>query len=276
MERTQIMEDIITKLQEWVALFGLQIIGAIVIIVVGLWGAKVVKRIITKLLTKRNVEGTIISFVTNLTHIAIVTFVIITAIGRLGIQTASFAAAIAAAGLAIGLALQGSLANFAAGFLLLFFRPFKKGDYIEGAGVAGIVNEIQVFTTILTTPDNKKIIIPNSKLTGDNIINYSATGTRRIELVIGVSYADDLDKVRSVLQNIVDHEARVMKEPASMIAVKELADSSVNFVLRVWVKTEDYWDVFFDTTEAVKKRLDEAGIRIPFPQRDVHIYEHKV
>jgi len=270
------MEELIGKLRELVALFGLKIIGAIVIIVVGFWGAKVVKRIITKLLTKRNVEGTIISFVTNLTHIAIVTFVIITAIGRLGIQTASFAAAIAAAGLAIGLALQGSLANFAAGFLLLIFRPFKKGDYIEGAGVAGIVNEIQLFNTILTTPDNKKIIIPNSKLTGDNIVNYSATGTRRIEFVIGVSYGDDIDKVKKVLQDIVDREARVLKEPASMIAVKELADSSVNFVLWVWVKTEDYWDVYFDTTEAVKKRLDEAGIRIPFPQRDVHLYEHKM
>lgn len=275
MERTQIMENIVGRLLEWLTLYGVKVVGAIVIFLVGLWVAKIVKSIIAKLLTKRNVEGTIVSFVTNLAYIALVVFVIIAVIDRLGIETTSFAAVLAAAGLAIGLSLQGSLSNFASGFLLMIFRPFKKGDFIEGGGVAGVVEEIQTFTTILNTPDNKKIIIPNAKLTSDNIINYSATGTRRVEIIVGVSYSDDLDKVKKVLQGIADSEPRVLKDPASMVAVKELADSSVNFVLRVWVKTDDYWDVLFDTTEAVKKRLDQEGICIPFPQTDVHLYEHK-
>ena len=269
------MEGIIERLEEWVAEYGLKVVGAIVILIVGVWVAKIIKGIITKLLTKKKMEGTVVSFISNLSYVALVVFVVIAAISKLGMETTSFAAAIAAAGLAIGLALQGSLANFASGFLLLVFRPFKQGDFIEGAGVTGIVQEIQVFTTILHTPDNKKVIVPNAKLTGDNIINYSATGTRRVEIIVGVSYGDDIDKVRSVLQGVVDSEARALKEPESMIAVKEMADSSVNFVLRLWVNTEDYWAVFFDTTEAVKKSLDKAGISIPFPQRDVHLYECK-
>ena len=208
-------------------------------------------------------------------YIALLTFVVIAALAQLGIQTTSFIAIIGAAGLAVGLALQGALANFAAGFLMIIFRPFKTGHYIEGAGVAGVVEEIHVFTTQLRTPDNKTVIIPNAKLMGDNIINYSAKETRRVDLLIGVSYTDDLQKVRKVLQGILEKDDRVLKDPAPMIAVKEFADSSVNFVVRVWVKTENYWDVYFDTTENVKKRFDAEGISIPFPQRDVHLYEHK-
>jgi len=269
------MDNVIEQLQEWVAEYGLQIIGAIVILLVGRWAAKAVRTFVTKLLTKRNVEPTIVSFVGWLLYIGLLTCAIIAAIEKLGYETTAFVAVLGAAGLAIGFALQGTLANFASGFLLLVFRPFKKGDFIEGAGTYGIVDEIQIFTTILNTPDNKKVIIPNAKLTTDNIINYSATGTRRVEVVAGVGYGDDLDKVRRVLQGIIDSDTRVLKEPASMIAVKELADSSVNFVVRVWVKTEDYWDVYFDITEAVKRRFDAEGICIPFPQTDVHVYEHK-
>ena len=269
------MENIVLRLQEWVTFYGLKILAAIAIFLIGRWIAKAVQGIIKKLLAKRKVDGTIISFIASITYIALITFVIIASLAQLGIQTTSFIAVIGAAGLAIGLALQGSLANFASGFLLIVFRPFKEGEYIEGGGTSGIVEDIQIFTTTLVTPDNKKVIIPNAKLTGDNITNYSAKGTRRVELVVGVSYSDDLDKVRKVLQDIVESDERIMKDPPSMIVVKELADSSVNFVVRVWVRTEDYWDVFFETTETVKKRFDKEGISIPFPQSDVHLHEQK-
>lgn len=269
------MDTIITKLQEWGAFYGLKIVAAIIVLIVGRWTAKAISKLVKRLLTKRNVDPTLISFVGNVAYIALLTFVVIAALAQLGIQTTSFIAIIGAAGLAVGLALQGALANFAAGFLMIIFRPFKTGHYIEGAGVAGVVEEIHVFTTQLRTPDNKTVIIPNAKLMGDNIINYSAKDTRRVDLLIGVSYTDDLQKVRKVLQGILEKDNRVLKDPAPMIAVKEFADSSVNFVVRAWVKMENYWDVYFDTTENVKKRFDAEGISIPFPQQDVHLYEHK-
>ncbi len=188
-------------------------------------------------------------------------------------QTTSFVAVVGAAGLTIGLALQGSLANFAAGILMIIFKPFKVGDYIEGGGVDGIVEEIGIFTTELKTFDNKKIIVPNAKLTSDNIINYTAREIRRVDIVASVSYSDDLDKVRKVLEDILAADEHVLKEPAPKIAVLELADSSVNFAVRPWVKTSDYWDVFFATQESIKKQFDAAGISIPFPQQDVHLYK---
>jgi len=269
------MDTIIAKLQEWGAFYGLKIVAAIIVLIVGRWIAKAIRKLVKKILIKRNVDPTLVSFVGNLTYIALLTFVIIAALAQLGIQTTSFIAVIGAAGLAVGLALQGGLANFAAGFLMIVFRPFKVGHFIEGAGATGIVEEIHIFTTQLRTPDNKTVIIPNAKLMGDNIINYSAKDTRRVDLVVGVSYTDDLQKVKQVLQDIVKKDSRILQDPASMIAVKELADSSVNFVVRLWVKTADYWDVYFDTTENVKKRFDAEGISIPFPQQDVHLYEHK-
>jgi small conductance mechanosensitive channel len=268
-----IMEKIIEKLQELVTTKGLEVVAAIVILVVGAWVAKIIKKFMAKILHKRNVEGTIVSFVCNLAYVGLMVFVIIAAINKLGYDTTSFAAVIAAAGLAIGLAMQGSLSNFAAGFLLIIFKPFKKGDYIEGAGTAGIVKELHIFTTTLNTPDNKKVIIPNAKLTGDIITNYSANDTRRVEIIAGVSYSDDLDKVKSVLQNVAQNHELVLDDPAPQIAVKEMADSSVNFVFRVWVKTSDYWTVFFDCTETIKKRFDAENITIPFPQRDVHMFQ---
>jgi len=267
------MDEIINQIKEWIVLNSLKIVVALVIFIVGRWVAKIVQGLVKKILIKKNVEGTVVSFVSSITYIALLAFVIIAALDKAGIENTSFVAVLGAAGLAVGLALQGSLANFAAGFLLILFRPFKEGEYIEGAGTAGIVDGIQIFTTTLTTPDNKKVIIPNAKLTSDNIINYTAKGTRRVELIVGVSYSDDLDKVRTVLQKIIDEDDRVLKEPASMIAVKELADSSVNFVIRLWVNSADYWDVYFDTTETVKKRFDQESISIPFPQRDVHLFE---
>jgi len=267
--------NIIPNLQAFAALYGLKIIAAIVIFVVGRWVARALRNVIKKMMAKGDVDETLISFVGNLTYITLLAFVIIAALNQLGIQTTSFIAVIGAAGLAIGLALQGSLANFAAGVLMILFRPFKAGDYIEGAGVAGTVEEIQIFATQLKTPDNKTIIVPNAKMMGDNITNYSAKDTRRVDMVIGVGYSDDLKKVREILEDILAKDDRILEDPAPTIGVLELGDNSVNFAVRPWVKTEDYWGAYFDVTETVKRRFDEDGISIPFPQRDVHLYEYK-
>jgi len=266
------MEDLLVKLQEWGALYGLRIVGMLVILVVGRWVAKVLRAVVRRLLERAKTDPTLVSFLTNLTYIALMVFVFIAAIGQLGVQTASFIAVIGAAGLAIGLALQGSLANFAAGVLLIIFRPFKVGDFVQAAGVMGVVEEIQIFTTRLKTPDNKAVIVPNAKLTGDNITNFSAKDTRRVDLVVGVSYDADLGKVTDVLQDVLSQDARILKDPAPTVAVIELADSSVNFAVRPWTATDSYWDVYFDTLSAVKRPLDAEGIGIPFPQRDVHMY----
>lgn len=265
----------IEKLTEILTVFGVKIIGAVVVFIIGRWVAKLFANLIRKIMDKREVDATATKFVGNLTYFALLTFVVLAALGLLGIQTTSFIAVIGAAGLAIGLALQGSLANFAAGFLLILFRPFKVGDYIDAAGVAGTVEAIQIFTTQLATPDNKTIIIPNAKLTGDNIINFSTKGTRRADMVFGIGYDDDIDKAREIIIDILSNDERVLKDPPLQVAVSELGDSSVNFVARAWVNAGDYWAVVFEGTEAVKKRFDAAGISIPFPQRDVHLYEHK-
>jgi small conductance mechanosensitive channel len=269
------MEGILSTLQEKGLEIGLHLLYAIAILIIGRWIALAIRGVLRKMLTSRKIDLTIVSFVCSMVYIALMTFVVLAALSKLGFQTTSFVAVIGAAGLAIGLALQGSLANFAAGFLMVVFRPFKVGDFIEGAGTAGIVEEIQVFTTQLRTPDNKTIIIPNAKLTGDIITNYSAKETRRVEWIAGVSYRADVRKVKEVLQGIVNSDGRILKDPAPQIALGALADSSVNFVVRVWVKTSDYWDVFFDTMEKIKLRFDEESIEIPFPQRDVHIYQQQ-
>ena len=267
--------NIIPNLQAFAALYGLKIIAAIIIFVVGRWVARALRNAIKKMMVKGDVDETLISFVGNLTYITLLAFVIIAALNQLGIQTTSFIAIIGAAGLAIGLALQGSLANFAAGVLMIIFRPFQVGDYIEGAGVAGAVEKVQIFTTQLKTPDNKTIIIPNAKIMGDNITNYSAKDTRRVDMVIGVGYGDDLKKVREILEDILAKDHRILKDPAPTIGVLELGDNSVNFAVRPWVKRDDYWGAYFDVTETVKRRFDEEGISIPYPQRDVHLYEYK-
>ncbi len=269
------MKDVIAKLWEFLAIYGLKIIVAIIVLIVGRWIAKLLRGITQKVMTKRKLDSTIVSFVANLIYILLLTFVILAALGQLGIQTTSLIAVIGAAGLAIGLALQGSLANFAAGFLMIIFRPFKVGDYIEGAGVAGTVEEIQIFTTQLKTPDNRTIIIPNAKLTADNITNYTTKETRRVDLVVCIGYGDDIDNAKKVIAGLLAQDERILKNPPSTIGVIELADSSVNFVVRPWVKSADYWNVYFDITENIKKRFDVEGISIPFPQQDVHLYEHK-
>jgi small conductance mechanosensitive channel len=267
------MEQIVMTLQDWVVQYGLKVLAAILILIIGRYAAKGIRELIRRALQKGRVDETLVSFVSSLCYVAIMAFVIIAALGKLGVQTASFVAVLAAAGLAVGLALQGSLSNFAAGFLLIIFKPFKVGDFIEGGGVTGVVEEIGIFTTDLKSPDNKKIIVPNAKMTSDNIINYTAKDVRRVDIVAGVSYGDDIDKVREVLAGILAEDERILKDPAPTIGVLELAGSSVNFAVRPWVKPDDYWDVFFATQENIKKRFDAEGIKIPFPQQDVHLYK---
>jgi len=267
------MEQITLTLKTLLATYGLQIIAAILILVIGRYIAILLRKLIHRLLTKSNVEETLVSFVASMSYVAMMVFIVIAAMARLGIPTTSFVAVVGAAGLAIGLAMQGSLANFAAGVLMIIFKPFKVGDLIEAAGATGVVEQIGIFTTIIKTPDNKEIIVPNAKITGDNIVNYTAKDTRRVDIVAGVSYGDDLDKVRTVLEQILSEDERILKDPAPMIAVMELADSSVNFTVRSWVKTENYWNVFFATQEKIKKRFDDEGISIPFPQQDIHLFK---
>jgi small conductance mechanosensitive channel len=267
--------NLLAKVYELLTIYGLRVIGAIVIFVVGRWVAKGVSKVIRRVMTKSKTDETLVSFVTNLSYVALLAFVIIAALNRLGIQTASFIAVLGAAGLAIGLALQGSLGNFAAGVLMIIFKPFKVGDFIEGAGTAGVVEEIQIFTTQLKTPDNKTIIVPNAKMTADNITNFNVKGTRRVDFVFGIGYDDDIDKARSIIKEIIDQDERVLKDQEPVIVVSELADSSVNFTVRAWTSSGDYWSFYFDTMEKVKKQFDAQEISIPFPQRDIHVYEHK-
>lgn len=265
-----------TSAQDVMASWGLKVIAAIAIFIIGRWVAKAIRSGVRRMMEKGNIDPIVVGFVASITYIALLAFVIIAALGQLGIQTTSFIAILGAAGLAVGLALQGSLANFAAGFLMIIFRPFKVGDFIEGAGVAGIVDAIQIFTTTLKTGDNKIIIIPNAKLSGDNITNYSAQETRRIDMTVGVSYDANLSVVKDVINDIISKEERALKEPEPLVAVAELADNSVNLVVRVWTKSGDYWGVKFAMTETIKNRFDAEGIGIPFPQRDIHIVSGKV
>lgn len=264
-----------TELSETIQTTGVELainlVAAIVIFIVGRMVARLLTRGLRGLMQRQKADPILESFVCNLVYWALMAFVIIAAITKLGIQTASLIALIGAAGLAVGLAMQGSLANFAAGVLIVMFRPYRVGDWIEAAGISGGVEEVQILTTTLKTADNKRITVPNGQIMDSIITNYSANDTRRVDMVIGVSYDDDIDKVRKTLQELVDEEKRIRKEPAAQIVVAELAESSVNFYLRPWVATADYWPVKFDLTEKIKKRFDEVGISIPYPQRDLHI-----
>ena len=267
------MEDIIKQLQTIITEYGLQIIGALATIIIGIWISKLLAKSLGKVLRKRSVDETLVKFSVSLVKVALITFVIISAASQVGIQTASFVAVIGAAGLAIGFALQGSLSNLAAGVMLIIFKPIKVGDFIEGGGGTGTVESVGIFVTILVTVDNKVIYVPNSTLTGGNITNYSAKDTRRVDMVFGIGYSDDIDKAKIVIQSVIKNDPRILKDPAPQVVVSELGDSSVNFNVRPWVNKTDYWGVYFDTTEQVKKKFDEQNISIPFPQRDVHLYQ---
>jgi small conductance mechanosensitive channel len=265
------MENAANQLMVFVTMYGLKIIGAILILIIGRIAAGIGRKIVTKTLEKSKTDPAVISFVGSLTYFLILTFAVLAALAKFGIQTASFVAVLGAAGFAIGFALQGSLANFAAGVLILVLRPFKIGDYIDSAGVAGTVKDIQLFTTVLATPDNIKIMVPNGKIFGDVIKNISAYDTRRVDLVIGIGYTSDIQKAYDIMMNLVKEDSRILSDPATQIAVSELADSSVNFVLRPWVNKEDYWNVKFDLTRKIKETFDENGIEIPFPQQAIHM-----
>lgn len=262
-------------ISQYLATYGLNVIAAILIFVIGLWVAKFVSRLVGKLIAKTKVDIAIVSFVQTLCYIALLAFVVIAALGRLGIQTGSFVVVLGAAGLAIGLALQGSLANFAAGVLLLIFKPFKVGDFIEAAGQKGTVKNIQIFNTILDTLDNIRVIMPNAKVTSDSILNFTANGTRRVDLSVSVSYSDDLHKAKDAIEHMLIEDDRILKDPYPAVAVSELGENGIGLVVRPWVKCADYWDVYFDVTERIKHVLDENGITIPFPQQAIHIEEIK-
>lgn len=269
------MEDYVKMAEDIVTQLGIKIIAAIAILIIGKWIANLMKKVTEKLLTKSKIESTLTTFLSNLVYFVLLTFVVIAALGQLGIQTTSIIAVLGAAGLAVGLALQGSLSNFASGTLLIIFRPFKVGDFVEFAGETGTVEKIQIFTTQLKTLDNKTVIVPNSMITGDKIINYTDKDYRRVDMVFGIGYGDDILKAKSVIHKVLNEEEKIMKDPEPFVGVLEHADSSINLAVRPWVKPEDYWDVYFNITENVKLAFDREEITIPFPQRDIHLFEHK-
>jgi len=264
-------EALTTLLVDWGAKLGV----ALVIFIVGRWVVGRLINAIEQLMLRRANDPTLARFVCSILRWVGLLFVLIAALSHLGIDTTSLVALLGAAGLAVGLSLQDSLGNFAAGVMIIVFKPFKKGDFIDAGGAMGTVDAISIFTTIMTTPDNKEIIIPNGSIIGGNITNYSARPTRRVDMVFGISYDDDLQKAKAILQEIIAADSRVLSEPAPVVTLGELADSSVNFLVRPWVNAADYWGVMWDTTEQVKLRFDAEGISIPFPQMDVHLQTSK-
>ena len=267
------MEWLSQMTQSLWASYGPRAIAVVLTLVLGWLAVKIVTRVVRGAMTRAKVDVTLVSFLGNVTYLGLMTLVVISTLGKLNVPTTSFVAVIGAAGLAVGFALQGSLGNFASGVLLIIFRPFRAGDYIEAAGIGGVVEDIHVFATKLRTPDNKAVIVPNSAITGGNITNYTAKGTRRVDLVFGIGYGDDIRKAKEILESILKNDARVLKDPEPTVAVLELGESSVNLAVRPWVKTEDYWNVLFDVTERVKLEFDAQGVSIPFPQRDVHLIQ---
>jgi small conductance mechanosensitive channel len=259
--------------QELLIKYAVNITAAMLTLIIGFMAVGMLTGGMNRVMKARKIDNTISDFVTSMLKYGLLAFVIIAALSRVGVQTASFVAIVGAAGLAVGLALQGSLSNFAAGVLLIGFRFFKAGDYVEAGGTAGTVQSVQIFTTILMTPDNRMIVVPNSKILNDNIINYSKEKTRRLDLVIGVSYNADLKLTKDVLTRIIGEDSRVLKDPECRIAVSNLGASSVDFIVRPWVKAEDYWNLKFDLLEKIKNELDANGIGIPFPQMDVHLFK---
>ncbi|NJN25467.1 MAG: mechanosensitive ion channel [Cyclobacteriaceae bacterium] len=249
---------------------------AILTLIVGIYLINLAVRFLKRAMVRREVDPSLVPFTSTLVNVALKTMLLISVASMVGIQTTSFIAVLGAAGLAIGLALQGSLANFAGGVLILVFKPFRVGDAIDAQGFAGIVKSIQIFNTILHTFDNKKVIIPNGSIASGPITNFSAVDIRRVDMEFGIGYGDDLKKAKDILKRLIDEDDRVLQEPdAPFFAVKELGESSVNIVVRAWSKASDYWGIYFDMQEKVKLTFDAEGISIPFPQRDVHIYQDK-
>jgi small conductance mechanosensitive channel len=253
--------------------WGINLISALVVFVLGRWLAKLIVKALSKVMKRANVDETLINFLGNVFYVALLVVVIIAALDRLGVNTTSVLAVFATAGLAVGLALKDSLSNFAAGVMLIIFKPFKVGDFVEAGGTAGTVEEVRIFNTILRTPDNREITIPNGHIYSGTIVNVTARDTRRIDLVFGIGYNDDLAKARDLIWNVINSDDRILKDPEPAVALAELADSSVNIAVRPWVKTSEYWAVRSDVLEKVKQAFDSNNISIPFPQRDVHLYQ---
>ena len=266
-------EQIMSLVTDLVTHWGLKVVGAIVVLVVGRMVAGVLRKTVRKAMTKRQVDATLVPFLSSLVYYMALAFVVIAVLSLFGIQTTSLVAVLGAAGLAVGLALQGTLSHFAAGVMLLVFRPFRVGDLVEVGGTVGKVEEISIFTTILRTTDNVKITVPNSQIYGSTISNYNGYDTRRVDMVMGISYDDDIDLAIQTMERVIGEDSRVLGDPAPQIAVSELADSSVNLVVRPWCKAEDYWDVRFDLTRRFKEELEKAGCSIPYPQHDVHLVQ---
>lgn len=265
--------DIPALISEYAIPFGLKIITAIAVYIIGKMVINLVVKILKSVLTKSKMDEMLLNFIISIVSSVLLLFVIIAALDQLGVDTTSFIALIGAAGLAIGLALQSTLQNFAAGVMLIIFRPFKKGDFIEAAGISGKVITISIFNTVINTGDNKQIIVPNGDVYGGTITNYSVHDTRRIDMVFGIGYDDNMKQAKQIMEDVIAADERVLKDPSTLIAVSELADSSVNFVVRPWVKTADYWAVKFALTENIKEAFDNNNISIPYPQMDVH--QHK-
>ncbi len=269
-------QGVIENLYTLAVRYGMKLVMAIVVLIVGLIVIKWITKTMVKLMKKRDMNESLIPFLKSLANILLKAMLIISVMGMVGIQMTSFIAVLGAAGLAVGLALQGTLQNFAGGVMILLFKPYEVGNFIEAQGFMGTVKEIQIFTTVLLTPDNRKVIIPNSPLATGSITNFSAMPTRRIDFSFGIGYTDDIDKAKEILLKMAEKDDRIIKdENPPAVMVESLGDSSVNLKLRVWLNSEDYWDVFFDYTEGAKKKFDAASISIPFPQRDVHVYNHK-
>ncbi len=251
------------------------IVIALAIFFIGRWVTKQLIKLLERILRKSKVDDMLINFIASIANVILLLFVIVAALNQLGVDTTSLIALVGAAGLAIGLSLQDSLKNFAAGVMLIIFKPFREGDFVDAAGVSAVVEHIQIFNTVMRTGDNREVIVPNGAIYSGVITNFSARDTRRVDMVFGIGYDDDLRKAKAILAEIIDADERILKDPAPVIAVSELADSSVNFVVRPWVNSADYWAVLWETTEAVKLRFDEEGISIPYPQMDVHLHKQE-
>ncbi len=265
----QLSGTLIELISQW----GLSVIGAVVLLIVGRWVARRMQSFARKGLERAKVDVSLVPFLSSLAYWVVFAVVIIAVLNLFGIETTSLIAIVGAAGLAIGLAMQGTLSNIAAGVMLLMFRPFRIGDYVDVAGTAGSVVEIGLFATILDTPDNVRIIVPNSRIYGETIKNYSANDTRRNDLVIGISYTDDIGKAMDTIRKILTADSRVLNEPEALVAVDDLGDSSVNLIVRPWCRKDDYWDLRRDLTRTIKEEIEAAGMSIPFPQRDLHLFK---
>ena len=270
------LQEALGSLYGLVVRYGMKFLMALAVLIIGLIVIRWITKAMVKMMKKGNMNESLIPFLKSLANILLKAMLVISVMSMVGIQMTSFIAVLGAAGLAVGLALQGTLQNFAGGVMILLFKPYEVGHFIETQGYMGTVKEIQIFTTVLSTPDNRKVIIPNSPIATGSITNFSAMPTRRIDFSFGIGYSDDIDKSKDILLKMAQTDERVLKEEnPPEVMVEALADSSVNLKLRVWVKSEDYWSLFFDVTEDVKKQFDAAGISIPFPQQDVHLYNHK-